>query len=112
MRTNRHNEPHTGTDKVVKVRKGHRDDVVSFFGNNQRKGTVAHQMLPHRGVVGRSVVADSRGYARGPVTVRGAGRDTGIVNTTTPSARADVAKIPARGRAIEFGRVRLPGDPI
>ena len=108
------------SNKVVKVRKGHRDDVVSFGDHGQRKGANSqgrHQGLVKNAMVSamfnrRSVIAEERGYARGPMTERGVGRNTGITSVNVPSARADLEKRPSLGRGKPFGYTRMPGDGI
>ena len=105
--------------KIVKVRQGNVDSVLSFAGRRavKRRGgmvsnAVQNQMLRGGPVGGRSVLADFRGYARGPVSVRGQGRDTGTTDPLKPSARADYLKQPTAGRSVPFGRTRMPGDSI
>ena len=103
------------SEKVVKVRQGNADSVVSFSGGRsvKRGGRLVQNMMLRNVVpAGRSVVAGERGYARGPVSVRGTGRDTGVTDPNKPSARADYVKQPALGRGVPFGRTRMPGDPI
>lgn len=103
------------SEKVVKVRQGNADSVVSFGEGRAIKKAgrkVTNQMVTGGPVAGRSVIAGDRGYARGPVSVRGAGRDTGTTDVLKPSARADYMKQPAAGRGVAFGRTRMPGDPI
>jgi len=98
----------SGSTKVTKVRQGGGlASILSTVGNRmfrrkqaKRAGRVSPQL-------GRSIVAQQRGYFAGQSGVRGIGRDTGTVNPLQPSSRADVSKIAPRGRPIPVG-VYLP----
>ena len=106
------------SSKVVKVRQGpFGTSIVSFFkGMKLKKKKSGGRNAPMQPAIvmapQRSVVAGSRGYAQGPVSVRGEGRDTGTTEPTKPSSRADYVKLPALGRVKAVGRTRFPGDPI
>ena len=110
-----------GSQKIVKNRTGKGSSVLSFAGPVLLKrktdaGTPAPRMAtpavvsPTGGM--RSVVSTQRGYARGPVTLRGQGRDTGVTNVNAPSARADLVKKAAPTTFTEHGRSRRPGERI
>jgi len=105
------------SSKVVKVRQGNGTSILSFFKGaklKKKKSVAKNGMLKPAIVMApqRSVVAGKRGYAQGPVSVRGEGRDTGTTQPTKPSSRADYVKLPALGRVKAVGRTRFPGDPI
>ena len=105
------------SSKVVKVRQGpFGTSIVSFFkGMKLKKKSGGRNAMVQPAIVPapqRSVVAGARGYAQGPVSVRGEGRDTGTTQPTKPSSRADYVKLPALGRVKEVGRTRFPGDSI
>ena len=106
------------SSKVVKVRQGLFGTSILSFAKGmklkKKKSAAKNGMLQPAIVMGpqRSVVAGSRGYAQGPVSVRGEGRDTGTTQPTKPSSRADYVKLPALGRVKEVGRTRFPGDSI
>lgn len=51
----------------------------------------------------RSDVAGERMYYRGPTGTRGIGRVTGVTATGTPTSRADLLKVPERGRFVPVG---------
>jgi len=107
-RAARLDEKRAASTKVTKVRQGGGlASILSTIGNRmfrrkqaKRAGRVSPQL-------GRSIVAQQRGYFAGPSGVRGIGRDTGSVNPLQPSSRADVSKIAPRGRPIPVG-VYLP----
>lgn len=107
-RAARLDEKRAASTKVTKVRQGGGlASILSTVGNRmfrrkqaKRAGRVSPQL-------GRSIVAQQRGYFAGPSGVRGIGRDTGTVNPLQPSSRADVSKIAPRGRPIPVG-VYLP----
>ena len=107
-RATRLDEKRAASTKVTKVRQGGGlASILSTVGNRmfrrkqaKRAGRVSPQL-------GRSIVAQQRGYFAGPSGVRGIGRDTGTVNPLQPSSRADVSKIAPRGRPIPVG-VYLP----
>lgn len=107
-RAARLDEKRAASTKVTKVRQGGGlASILSTIGNRmfrrkqaKRAGRVSPQL-------GRSIVAQQRGYFAGPSGVRGIGRDTGTVNPLQPSSRADVSKIAPRGRPIPVG-VYLP----
>jgi len=105
------------SSKVVKVRQPFGTSILSFFKGaklKKKKSGAKNAMLQPAIVMApqRSVVAGKRGYARGAVSVRGEGRDTGTTQPTKPSSRADYVKLPALGRVKAVGRTRFPGDPI
>ena len=105
------------SSKVVKVRQGNGTSILSFFkgAKLKKKKSGAKMTIGMVGtgvVIPRSAVAGQRGYAQGPVSVRGEGRDTGTTQPTKPSSRADYVKLPALGRVKAVGRTRFPGDPI
>ena len=114
------------SSKVVKVRQGFFGTSILSFGKGmklKKKKSGGRNEMMQPAIVGmrqpaiviapqRSVVAGSRGYAQGPVSVRGEGRDTGTTEPTKPSSRADYVKLPALGRVKEVGRTRFPGDSI
>lgn len=106
------------SSKIAKVRQGiFGTSILSFFKGAKlkkkkfggRNAMVQPAIVP---APQRSVVAGQRGYAQGPVSVRGEGRDTGTTIPTKPSSRADYVKLPALGRVKAVGRTRFPGDPI
>lgn len=107
-RATRLDEKRAASTKVTKVRQGGGlASILSTVGNRlfrrkqaKRAGRVSPQL-------GRSIVAQQRGYFAGASGVRGIGRDTGTVNPLQPSSRADVSKIAPRGRPIPVG-VYLP----
>ena len=106
------------SSKIAKVRQGIAGtSILSFFKSAKlkkkksggRNAMVQPTIVP---APQRSVVAGQRGYAQGPVSVRGEGRDSGTTQPTKPSSRADYVKLPALGRVKAVGRTRFPGDPI
>lgn len=106
------------SSKVVKVRQGLFGTSILSFAKGmklKKKKSSARNAPMQPAIVAapqRSVVAGARGYAQGPVSVRGEGRDTGTTQPTKPSSRADYVKLPALGRVKAVGRTRFPGDPI
>tara|TARA_R110002126_G_scaffold177801_1_gene326730 strand:- start:689 stop:1114 length:426 start_codon:yes stop_codon:yes gene_type:complete len=105
------------SSKVVKVRQPFGTSILSFFkGAKLKKKKSGARNAPMQPAIvaapRRSVVAGARGYAQGPVSVRGEGRDTGTTEPMKPSSRADYVKLPALGRVKAVGRTRFPGDPI
>lgn len=110
------------SSKVVKVRQGlFGTSILSFAkGMKLKKKKSGARNAPMQPAIvmappmapQRSIVAGKRGYAQGPVSVRGEGRDTGTTQPTKPSSRADYVKLPALGRVKAVGRTRFPGDPI
>lgn len=107
-RAARLDEKRAASTKVTKVRQGGGfASILSTIGNRmfrrkqaKRAGRVSPQL-------GRSIVAQQRGYFAGASGVRGIGRNTGTVNPLQPSSRADASKIAPRGRPIPVG-VYLP----
>ena len=110
-----------GSQKIVKSRDGKKTSVLSFAGPMllQRKTNSAAPasnmatpavVSPTGGL--RSTLSTQRGYARGPLTLRGQGRDTGVTKVDTRSARADLVKMAAPTRFSEHGRTRRPGERI
>lgn len=105
------------SSKVVKVRQPFGTSILSFAKGMKlkKKKSGARNAMMQPAIVAapqRSVVAGARGYAQGPVSVRGEGRDTGTTQPNKPSSRADYVKLPALGRVKEVGRTRFPGDSI
>ena len=106
------------SSKVVKIGQGIAGTtILSFFKGMKltKKKSGGRNAMMQPAIVAapqRSVVAGARGYAQGPVSVRGEGRDTGTTQPRKPSSRADYFKLPALGRVKAVGRTRFPGDPI
>lgn len=109
-----------GSTKIVKPSRGFSQVILSFAGGRllsrkndtpQAPGTVAAAIVPPSSGL-RSVVSEQRGYARGPLTVRGQGRDTGVTKLGSPSSRADLVKRSAPARFTQHGASRKPGDSI
>lgn len=109
-----------GSTKIVKPSRGFSQVILSFAGGRllsrkndtpQAPGTVAAAIVPPSSGL-RSVVSEQRGYARGPLTVRGQGRDTGVTKLDSRSSRADLVKRSAPQRFTQHGASRKPGDSI